>query len=360
MSNCHRVLLISPNWVGDAVMAQVVLQGLAQHCESISATLMLDVLSPVSCLDVWRRMDGIREVMTETFQHGVLDLKKRWRWARRCVGKYDQAIVLPNSLKSALIPWLAGIPKRTGYTGELRYGMLNDRRDLDPLMLPRWVDRCYGLSVDRKKRSLAFSETVPVPRLEKSNAEATLLRYRLETIWGQQPNLVLCPGAEFGSAKQWPLHHWVSLSRQCQQQGFQVWVLGGPKDQKAGEVIAQEVLGVHTLCGQTSLGEAMDLISIADVVVANDSGLLHVAAAYGIPSVGLYGSTPSVYAPPLARWPGQTQIMELEMACRPCRQRVCPLGHRRCLDDISPDRVGAAIQTALQNKHLGTTNLSIV
>jgi heptosyltransferase-2 len=161
----------------------------------------------------------------------------------------------------------------------------------------------------------------------------------LDSVKPLLPVAVLCPGAEFGSAKQWPWHHWQSMAERLVKQGYSVWFMGTSKERDGAEAIARILPEVKVLCAQTVLGEAIDLMALASVVVANDSGLLHIAAALGRPVIGLYGSTPSEYAPPMERWQGQAHVFELTLACRPCRQRECPLGHRACLENILPERV---------------------
>jgi heptosyltransferase II len=342
MTHVHRVCVVSPNWVGDAVMAQVLIQALHKK----HGACHIDVLAPLSCHDVWHRIAGVHQVLDGSFQRGVLRLKDRYILAKQLRGQYDQAIVLPNSLKSALIPWLAHIPHRTGYRGECRWKLLNDCRVLDKKRYPRWVDRCYALAwegeeLERCHLDAAFLVPILTPNLD--NQQQVLARLGLE-VSENVPIAMLCTGAEYGSAKQWPIHHWQALAVRLVAEGYQVWAMGSPKEKADAEYIQQAVPELKVLCGQTSLGDAIDLMALASKVIANDSGLLHIAAALGRSVIGLYGSTPSEYAPPIQRWEGQARAMEIALPCRPCRKRVCPLGHRACLEGISPESVSETLR----------------
>lgn len=326
-----RILVVGPAWVGDMVMAQSLFMTLAARGAEV------DVVAPQWSLPLLSRMSEVRRAIGLPVGHGSFGLLQRWRIGRslRSAG-YDQAIVLPRSLKAALIPFFAGIPRRTGYRGEMRYGLINDMRALDKQRLPRVVDRYVALGL---AGDVAPPYDIPVPHLavDAANRDRLLAQLGLDT---QRPVVAFMPGAEYGPAKRWPLEHYAALARELIAAGRQVWVLGSAKEQGDGAAIAAAAPGVINLCGRTRLEDVIDLLSLAGAAVSNDSGLMHVAAASGIPLVALYGSSTPAYTPPLSR---QAQVLYLALECSPCFQRDCPLGHTRCLTGIEPRQVLAAL-----------------
>lgn len=331
-----RVLVVGPSWVGDTVLAQPLLVRLHER----SPGLVLDVLAPPWTAPLVRRMPEVNEVIENPFRHGELKV-----FARRRLGLelrkrgYQRAIVLPNSLKSALPPLFAAIARRTGYRGELRAGILNDVRRLDEARLPLLVERFAALA---EAPGTPLRRPVPRPRLRADplNRSHALDRLRLAT---DQPVVAFCPGAEYGEAKRWPAEHFAALAGRVLAAGAQVWLFGSANDTSIGEAIANrcELPGVANLCGRTSLADAADLLSLAAVVVSNDSGLMHVAAALDRPLVALYGSSSPGYTPPLAP---EARVLTLALPCSPCFERVCPLGHFKCLRDLAPERVWREIE----------------
>ena len=257
------------------------------------------------------------------------------RWQRG----YARVYVLPNSLKSALIPCFAGIPQRIGYVGESRYGLLNETRKLDPLALPRMVDRYYALALTRAEAAHGDG-AAPLPRLLPDRAAAQRVRQRL-ALAGNTAPVIFCPGAEYGPAKRWPIRHFAHLARQLGETGQPVWIMGAAKDHAVAEEIRAHDAGLAiNLCGKTALAEAIDLMSLAAGVVTNDSGLMHVAAALGVATVALFGSSSARFTPPLS---AHARVLSLDLACSPCFERECPLGHLDCLEKLTPDTVFAAL-----------------
>ncbi|WP_153101076.1 lipopolysaccharide heptosyltransferase II [Paraburkholderia hayleyella] len=328
----RRALVIAPNWIGDALMAQPLLSRLVK----LHPRLVIDAVAPTWVAPVLERMPEIHDVYATNLAHGKLQMLRRWQLASdlRDVG-YDAAYVLPNSLKSALIPWLAAIPLRIGYTGEHRYGLLNvrhanPRRDVRTPMVEHYAALAYAPGA---KAPAELAQ----PHLETDLNEAARVctRFNLDT---RVPLLVFCPGAEYGSAKRWPPEHFAALAQMVSHSFpyMQIIALGSAKDSALAQTIAERAPNVRNLCGQTALGEACALIARANAVVTNDSGLMHVAAALRRPLVAIYGSTDPRHTPPLSEW---AKVQWLHLECSPCFARECPLGHLNCLRQLSAEQV---------------------
>jgi heptosyltransferase-2 len=325
-----KVLVVGPSWIGDMVLAQPMLKLLrARHGEPV-----IDVLAPGWTLPLVARMPEVRRAIEMPVGHGELRLAARWRLARGLRSeRYDQSIVLPNTFKSALVPLLAGIPLRTGYIGEARYALLTDARRPSPERLLQLAQRYGELALPRGETLRA-----PLPplglRVDEAARRALLARLHLDT---QRPAAAFCPGAEYGPAKRWPARYFAELAQGVAARGCAVWLIGSAKDAPLGSEIARAAGGVcHNLCGETTLGEAIDLLSATAFVVTNDSGLMHVAAALGRPQVALYGSSSPEFTPPLSP---NARVLTLDLPCSPCFKRECPLGHFNCMNQLVPDRV---------------------
>ena len=326
----RRYLIVGPAWVGDMVMAQSLFISLRQQ----EPDCLIDVLAPGWSLPLLARMPEVRKAIKVPVGHGQFGLLARWRLGRalRAEG-YERAIILPRSLKAALIPWIAGARRRTGYRGELRYGLLNDIRSLDKGRLKQAVQRYVALG---QPAEAVLPPPIPAPnlQLDRVNQQRQLECLHLSL---DKPAIALLPGAEYGPAKQWPVRHYRELARQLAQAGMQVWVLGSAKDKAVGEAIIQgQSEALHNLCGQTRLIDAVDLLAACRAVVSNDSGLMHIAAAVSVPLVAIYGSSTPDYTPPLSR---QAAICYRRLACSPCFKRICPLGHTDCLQGIGVEEV---------------------
>lgn len=326
-----KVLVVAPAWVGDMVMAHTLVPGLAARGAEAH------FLAPVHTAPLAERMPDVAATHALATRHRRLALRLRHAAAKQLRGQaFDQAIVLPGSFKSALIPLLAGIPRRTGFRGEARFGLINDMRRLDPAALPRLVDRFAALA-----------DTAPArPRLRPDAAARARLLAALDLAAGR-PAIALCPGAQYGSAKRWPAEHFAALGALCRRAGAAVWVLGAAADRPAAAAIAARA-PVVDLTARTSLADAVDVLSAASGVVANDSGLMHVAAALDVPLVAVFGSTSPAFTPPLGE---RATVLERQLACRPCFARRCPLRHLDCLRGIGPEQVFAALRAlgALDN-----------
>lgn len=341
-----RVLVIGPSWVGDMVMAQSLFKVLKAQTPEIK----IDILAPVWSRPLLARMPEVHEAIIMPLGHNVLGLRVRYALGRTLAARgYDWAIVLPNSFKSALVPLWARIPRRTGYVGEMRFGVLNDLRRLDKARLPMTVQRFVALAYDQEPDA---SLPLPNPRLQVQQTEMDRKLLRLGLNRPAAKLLVLCPGAEFGPSKRWPVEYYAQVASTLLEDGWTVWVLGSEKDAPLGqEIVTRTGAGCFNLAGKTRLEEAIDLLSLADCVVTNDSGLMHVAAALDRPMIAIYGSTDPGFTPPLS---AKAQVLRLGLPCSPCFKHTCPLGHLKCLRDLDPDRVLALIQGQGQTSPLST------
>lgn len=332
-----KILIVGPSWVGDMVMAQTLFQCLKQRHPGC----VIDVLAPEWSRPILERMPQVRAALSFPLGHGALELATRRRIGKSLKGQYDQAILLPNSLKSALVPFFAGIAKRTGWRGEFRYGLLNDVRTLDKQRYPLMIERFMALAFE-PGAELPRPYPKPELRIDPATRAAALARFGLTL---DRPVLALCPGAEFGESKRWPAEHYAEVAQARIREGWQVWLFGSKNDHAVGESIRERLIpGLReesvNLSGETSLAEAIDLLSCADAVVSNDSGLMHVAAALNRPLVAVYGSTSPGFTPPLA---DQVEIVRLGIECSPCFERTCRYGHYNCLRLLEPDAVIQAL-----------------
>ena len=329
-----KSLVIAPQWIGDAVMAEPLLARLSASGETLSVAA-LPWVAPV-----FHAMPQVAEVIELPFAHGRLDWAERRRIAAGLRGRFDAAYVLPNSIKSALIPWLAGIPKRSGYQGEGRWLLLN-RRLPNPDGRPPMVAFYSALAGGTPN-----ADERPTMHFDAATVQAATRSVGVEpgAYW------VAAPGAEYGPAKCWPAVHYATLARTLfERDGLPVLLLGSGKEAALCEEIATAAPGAcRVLAGKTSLRDAMALIGAARGMVSNDSGLMHVAAAFGIPQAAVFGSTSPEHTPPLNPRASVLWLKEeLKLDCSPCFERTCRYGHTRCLVELAPARVDAALAQAV-------------
>lgn len=326
-----RILVMGPSWVGDMVLAHSLFQVIKQQ----QPDAVIDVAAPAWTMPLLDRMPEVSGKIALPFKHGQLALRERIRFGRSLrANAYQQAILLTNSLKSAMLPMAAGIPRRTGYLGEWRYGLLNDIRPLDKQALPRTVDRFVNLGLPP---ATPLPTSLPDPHLKADRTKAAETLARLNHAEPSKPVIGLCPGAEYGEAKRWPAEYYAEVANRALAQGNEVWLFGSDKDALVTASINRLTQGrCLDLGGRTRLGEAVDLMALCDTVVSNDSGLMHVAAALGVKVIAVYGSSDPHHTPPMSP---QADVLWLGLDCSPCFKRTCPLGHLNCLRQIAPERV---------------------
>ncbi len=325
-----RILVVAPAWLGDMVMAH----SLIQVVQSRYPEARLAVLAPKSTLQITELMPEIKERYLMPDQHGQFNLWARLKLAWQLRAQhFDIAYVLPNTWKSALIPFLAGIPKRVGALGEQRYVLLNDlRRGVKklPLMVQRYVTLAYP------QQTFLESTPFPTPRLVVPEILRDTVKQKFALDLAK-PVLILSPGAAFGPAKRWPAEYFAAVAQAKMASGFQVWIIGGPAEVPLGKAIEELAPLVQNFVMKTSLLEMAALLSLADQVLTNDSGPMHIAASLDIPVFAIFGSSSAQFTPPLG---DQVTIIEKTgLECRPCFERTCPLGHYACLKEMTPEQV---------------------
>lgn len=322
-----RLLAVTPNWLGDMVMSASLLQGLKAALPSLHIT----ALGPAFARPLLERLDAVDQVIESPFSHGGLQWSQRRAFAKT-LPAFDAAVVLPNSFKSALIPWMAGIPKRVGWRGEMRWGVLTHQHKLNKADYPRMVDRYTALAehFDVPVSDLAPKMT-PKAQIAASNT------------------IAIAPGAAFGSAKRWPADRYAQVALRALATGHQVALLGGPgeADDCAAIQAAQPAAyhsKIHNYAGQLSLGESIDTLAGCQAAIANDSGMMHIAAALGVPLVGVFGPTSPQHTPPLSP---KAEVVWSRPSCAPCFQRTCPLSHHECMQSLQPDTVVQAMNRVM-------------
>lgn len=327
----ERILIVGPAWVGDMVMAQSLYRLLHER----KPRALIDVLAPAWSLPLLARMPEVHRGIEVPLGHGEFGFGKRLALGKSLRGEHhDRAIVLPRSLKSALIPFFAGAKRRSGYKGEMRYGLINDMRALDKGVLSQTVQRYLALGMDAGESLPPSHIPRPQLRVDKANQQRCMQLFGLHA---DRPVVGMMPGAEYGPAKQWPVAYYAETAAELVRSGHQVWIFGSKKDLPvAGEIAKQAGDGVVNLAGCTQLVDVVDLIACCKAVVCNDSGLMHVAAAVGTPLVAVYGSSTPDYTPPLT---DQARVLYRRLDCSPCFKRECPLGHTECLTGIQAQEV---------------------
>lgn len=342
LKKIQKILVIGPAWIGDMMMAQTLFTLLKLR----NPQVQIDVLASGWTRQLLACMPEVTDVIDMPLGHGKFGLGERRSLGKALACKgYDQAIVLPNSFKSAFIPFFANIPLRTGWRGEMRYGLLNDVRVLEKKRYPLMVQRYAALALPKEASPLT---EFPYPQLhvDKSRRPQLLTKFALQL---NRPLLILCPGAEYGPAKRWPEHYFAEVVDEKVRAGWQVWLMGSAKDRQVTDAICnllmdEERKHCHNLAGNTNLAEAIELMACADAVLSNDSGLMHIAAALQKPLAVIYGSTSPEHTPPLSK---QVSIISKDIECAPCFERECPKVHHKCLRELMPQQVLQALDALI-------------
>lgn len=336
-----KILIIGPSWVGDMMMSHSLYQVLKQQYPACE----IDVMAPNWCKPLLARMPEVRNAITMPIGHGAFALGERYRLGKALRNQYDMAIVLPNSLKSAFIPFFAKIPLRRGWKGESRYIFLNDIRNNKkdyPMMVQRYI--ALGFEKGAVPKAADLPRPVPYLTINPEEQAETLKKFEKQTaLTEHRPSIGFCPGAEFGPAKRWPHYHYAKLAEMLIQQGYAIRLFGSAKDNEVGEDIRQALPQnlrhyCINLAGQTSLNEAVDLIADCVAVVSNDSGLMHIAAAVKRPLVALYGPTSPTYTPPLSDKAIIIRLIEGGLI-KVRKGKDSAEGYHQSLIDIQPERV---------------------
>ncbi|ACR67331.1 ADP-heptose--LPS heptosyltransferase RfaF [Edwardsiella ictaluri] len=345
-----KILVIGPSWVGDMMMSQ----SLYRTLKATYPEAEIDVMAPNWCRPLLERMPEVHQAIPMPLGHGTLGLGERYRLGRQLREReYDRAYVLPNSFKSALIPFFARIPVRTGWKGEMRYGLLNDLRQLDksafPLMVERYAALAYPATQIRRAADLPQPLLWPALQVRDEEIAETAAAFNLTD---HRPVIGFCPGAEFGPAKRWPHYHYATLAQRLIGQGYQIALFGSAKDVDAGEEIRRTLDEESreyclNLAGHTSLDQAVALIAACQAIVSNDSGLMHIAAALDKPLVALYGPSSPDFTPPLSR---HARVIRLITGYHKVRRGEGETGYHQSLIDITPDRVEQTLQALLHNE----------
>ncbi|PKH23589.1 ADP-heptose--LPS heptosyltransferase [Enterobacterales bacterium CwR94] len=334
-----RILVIGPSWVGDMMMSQ----SLYRTLKALHPDAVIDVMAPAWCRPLLSRMPEVNDALAMPLGHGTLQLGERRRLGVRLRDKgYDRAFVLPGSFKSALVPFFANIPRRTGWRGEMRYGLLNDLRVLDKTAYPLMVERYVALAYDSQQVQRASQLPQPLlwPRLHVSDDEIIQVVQKF-ALPAEREAIGFCPGAEFGPAKRWPHYHYAALAERLIAEGKQVLLFGSAKDRETGDEIVRTLpqdmqAHCHNLAGQTQLEEAVILLAFCRAVVSNDSGLMHIAAALEKPLIALYGPSSPDFTPPLSQ---RARVIRLITGYHKVRKGDAAEGYHQSLIDIQPERV---------------------
>ena len=312
----------------------VMVQSLFMALKCRNPEVIIDVVAPAWSAPILARMPEVNRIIQVNLQHGRLQFGERLRVGKNLRGQYDQAIILPRSFKSALIPYFAKVPERTAYRGEMRYGLVNDMRPLNKNVFYKAVEKFVYLGLDKQDSSNRPTIKYPNLLVDEKKRHQAALKFNINE---EVRSIGLMPGAEYGPSKRWPAEYFAQLAQLFAQDGYHVYVFGSLKDQSIGDEISRLSNDVvKNLCGKTTLEEVVDLLSLVDVAVTNDSGLMHVAAAVQCPVVALYGAITPNYTPSLT---DTAEIKYLNLDCSPCWDRECRYGHYNCLKNIEVQQV---------------------
>ncbi len=329
--NPIKFLVVGPSWIGDMVIAQ----SLFKFIKTRNSQAAIDVVAPDWTIPILTRMPEVNNAIPLPQSHGklLLGLRRRIGYDLR-KQQYNHALILPRSFKSAIIPFIARAKRRTGFFGEMRWGLLNDIRKLNKETQPRTIDRFIFLALEQGE---SIPSKVPFPSLVVEPQNISAILASLDQQVPASSILGLCPGAEYGSAKRWPAKYFATVANEKLKEGWHVWLFGSEKDTSITcEIQTMTQNRCLDLAGKTSLTESIDLMSSTKAVVTNDSGLMHIAAALERHTIAIYGSSDPEHTPPLS---SKADILYLGLSCSPCFKRECPLEHLNCLNDLKPEMV---------------------
>jgi heptosyltransferase-2 len=340
MNDRKPILIVPYMWIGDFVRCHTVVTLLQRR----NPLCPIDILTTAMVAPLLDYMPGVRKGIVADLPRKRLAFGQHLALAARLRAEgYGQALVMPRTWKSALAPCLAGIPVRTGFIGEARFGLINDLRFGERRLL-RMVDRCAALALAKDERA---PTAWPMPELTVPASEIACWRDRLGLAVQSRPVIAFAPGA-VGQSKRWPAQYFADLATRLVAEGHSVWILGGPQEKNiAAEILRADPTHIRDLTGP-DLRNAIVALAAARAAVSNDSGLLHVAAALGKPTIGIFGPTSPWHWAPLNPISAVIETAS-ELACRPCHKPVCRLGHHRCMHEIEPAQVAIATRRAIGN-----------
>ena len=330
MKNQFNILIITPNWLGDQIMAQSLYIALKKRHTSCQ----IDVVTSEKFKGLYQRMPEINNILIFENKHNKLDLKKRWLFSKKIRKKsYSLAIILPLSLKATLIPFFAGIKKRRAWSNQ-RYGLINESQPLDQKKHTHSALKQVEQYLALQKFPFEIKKKfIPKLKESKDKQETILKKFKINT---QQKILICCPGSAYGPSKQWPLHHLKDLCVHYLEKNWEIILLGTEKEKEICQNIKKNCPKVKNLCMKTKLEDVIDLMSTATWIISNDSGLMHLAAATQQKQIAIFGSSSPLFTPPLNK---NAHIIFQNLNCSPCFKRVCPLKHNECLETISSEQV---------------------
>jgi len=334
----EKVLIVAPSWLGDLVIAQSLFKKLHNSNHEIH------VAAPLWNKEILDFMPEVSKKILMPFEHGEVSLVKRYKFAKALQKEnYGTSIILPNSLKSALLPYFAKIPNRIGYQKEGRGIFLTDKRILNKDFLPFMVQRFNYLAVNKNENN--FTDSIKVtselyPKLDTSSIQYDLLQSKFNVDLLNSKSIAIAPGAAFGPAKRWPEKYYAEVAKEYLDKGYNLFIFGAKQDSETALKVIEYIgnsNNIYNLTGRLNLTETVGILSKANYLITNDSGLMHVAAALDKKAIAIYGSTSHKFTPPLS---DKCKVLfDDNISCRPCFKRTCQYDHYKCLYNITPDMV---------------------
>src|SRR5580698_5229152 len=332
------ILIVPYMWIGDFVRGHTVVRVLKQRWPNRP----VDLLVTSQCAPLVDYMPGVRSRIVWDLPRSRLAVAKRWGLATQLRARnYGTALVLPRTWKSAIAPALANIPERVGFVGEARFGLINRWR-WGEKALPRFIDKNAALALPD---GAPLPPEWPVPQLRVGSEEVS--RFRQAQGLGQGTAIALAPGS-VGSSKRWT--YYPQAAKLLAERGLDVWVVGGPGEKAiAAEMVAAGGARVRDLTG-TDLRNGVLAMAAAQLAVSNDSGLMHVAAALGTPTMGIFGPTSPYHWAPINGLAATVQT-KTTVPCQPCHRPVCTMNDHACMRDIPASDVAEEVMKLVGAAH---------